>query len=513
MKLRPYTQEQIETADRRIRATCHEKQSAFVFDTAKRLSLLCGRGAGKTSAELMRIVRAMLRRRGNCLYVAATRESAERIAWIDLKRIVEALGLGVPARAFNESKLRLTLPNGSTLQLFGADDKGDIQKLRGTTFLEVAIDECASIKSEILREMLQEVVGPRLIGTLVLLGTPGKRLDGMFWEATAPGQTEHRPYVERHRPEFAGWKKWSSHAWSTRDGVDAGIKAIIEIYAAQLEEKERNGWSDTSPIWLREYLGHWIGDDTQNVYVFKPYDEHGKEFNVWTPELDVQGFAKPPIEPKDIGYAIGLDIGFKDAFALEVFAFSYSDPKRVLWHVYEVYRQRLYANAIAKILIGEELSHDKYGGIIGHIGWPDVMVGDFAGAGGALLEELKVIYGITIVPADKTMRQKDNSIELLNSALYDGQIKIIKGSNLANEMSTLQWAVDANNRRLENKHQSNHACDATLYLRNAVSPLLASAAAAPPPIKPTHRAPDEDVVPQPEVSYGGDADSMYQSEW
>jgi hypothetical protein len=514
MKLKSYTVEQCDLIDKRIRKTCFKQTEDCVFDPSKYVSILCGRGAGKTSTELMRMVRAMVRRdRALCIYVAATRESAERIAWADLKRIVN--GLGLSGAKFNESKLTLTLPNGSLLMLFGADDLSDVDKLRGKTYHEVAIDECASIKLEILRYLLDEVVGWRLVGAVVLLGTPGDRLDGMFYLATAPGTGEHRAYADRHLPEYAGWMKWSSHAWSILDGVAAGIQALIELNIVQLELIARNGWSETNPIVQRERHGKWAADSTTNVYIYRAYDENGQEFNQWSPKKTPQGFAILPDTFKDWGYGIGLDMGHTDKFALEVFAFSYSDPSRRLYHVYEVYRGGMYANAIAKLLIGEDLNHSKYGGIFGQIGWPDVMAGDYAGRGGSLLDELDKIYGIKVPAADKPYKYKDNAIELLNSTLYDRQMVVMKDSALANEMSTLQWTVDAQGKRTENKAQANHACDAALYIRGALIPLLASATAdvAPKsaPMTAAAAAEAEDQYePKVEQSYG-DADSLYGS--
>lgn len=508
-----YTAEQIATCDRRIRKTCHPKQRAFCFDDARRISLLTGRGAGKTSGELMRMLRCMVSRAGsNCLYIASTRDSAERLAWRDLKRIVSE-SLRLSNAVFNESKLSLILPNGSTLLLFGCDDKGDIQKLRGITWHEVAIDEVASIRIELLQELLIEVIGPRMVGTIVLLGTPGKRLEGLFYEATRPGSDQHRSWIDRELPEYAGWIKWSSHAWNIKDGVDAGIEAMIELYTEQLLTKEREGWSDSNPYWLREYMGQWASDSSSNVYIYRPHDDAGKEHNQWSPKINAAGFAVLPDTVKDWGYGIGIDVGFKDAFALEVFAFSYSDPSRTLYHVHEIYRTRLYAQAIAKLLIGEDLNHDRYGGIVKAIGWPDAMVGDFAGSGGALLDELRTVYGITIKPADKPYRYKDNAIELMNSDFHDGRIKIMKGSSLANELLALQWVVDAYGKRQENKAQSNHATDAAMYIRNALAVMLPSAAAPGSSGTPTaanDNAPriDEDIVTPREPEYG-DADRMY----
>jgi hypothetical protein len=512
-RIKSYTVEQADNIDKRIRKTCHPKQEAFCFDTASRISLLCGRGAGKTSAELMRMMRAMVRRdRANCIYVASTRDSVERIAWADLKRIVSALGMS-DAR-FNETKLTLTLPNGSTLRLFGADDMSDIDKLRGVTWHEVAIDECASIKLEILSYLLDEVIGWRLVGAIVLLGTPGDRLDGLFYLASAPGTGEHRPYASRDLPEYANWIKWSSHAWSILDGVAAGITAMIELNEKQLEHIAKKGWTLTNPIVLREREGKWAADNTLNVYIYRAYDDDGKEFNQWTPRKNQLGYAILPDTFKDWGYGIGFDLGHVDKTAVEVFAFSYTDPARRLYHVYEVYRGGMYANALAKLLIGDALDLNKLGGIFGQIGWPDVMAADYAGHGGALMTELATVYGINVPAADKPYKYKDNAIALQNSALYERQIVVMKDSALATEMSTLQWVTDAQNKRVENSAQANHACDAALYLRNAVAPLLAPASGgdtSPPtssrPAPPRPREDDEHGESQ-QQNYG-DADSLY----
>ncbi len=445
----------------------------------------------------------------NCLFIAATRDSAERLVWLDLKRIL-SVSLRLPGASFNESKLTCSLPNGSRLMLFGCDDKSDIQKLRGITYHEVGIDEVASIKKELLRELLEEVIGPRMVGTLALIGTPGKELEGLFYEATRPAGTEHRAWSDRELPEYAGWDKWSSHSWTIRDGVDAGIAAMAEIHAAQLATIVRDGLSETNPYRMREYDGRWAADSTANVYLYRPHNDDGTEFNQWSPKLNAAGFAILPDTYKDWGYGIGIDVGFKDAFALEVFAFSYSDPSRTLYHVFEIYRTRLYAQAIAKLLIGEELSHERYGGIMGAIGWPDVIVGDFAMAGGALLAELQQVYGIVVAAADKPYKYKENAIELMNSDFYDGRIKIMKGSKLSEELLALRWVADPYGKRQENKGQANHGCDAAMYLRNALAAMLPSAGAPPTP-KSAPARDDDDIIAT--LDAPRDADRMYANDW
>jgi hypothetical protein len=505
-----YTADQIAAIDVRIARQCHPKQRDFVFDPAFWISLLCNRGAGKTIAAVLRLIRCLVAGSDRAaLFIAETREEAERLAWRDLKRIVAALRL--TGARFNESDLTLTLPNGSYLQLYGCDDKKDISKLRGVTWNEVIVDETASIKNALLEELLFEVVGPRAIGAIVLQGTPGKRKMGLFYEATGFALPSHRPYADRAtRPEA----QWSSHRWRIEDGVAAGIEAMAKLHKKQQEDLARFGWGPDHPRRKREYEGEWAEDDTQFVYAYKPLADDGGDWNQWDPKRDGHGFAILPKEFRDVGYGIGLDIGYKDAFALEIAAFSYTDPSRRLYHVYEVYRTRIYARELARLLLGEDLKLDKPGGIIGAIGWPAVMVGDFAGAGGALLDELKNVYGIIVKAVDKPYKYKDNSIELLNGEFIDGRQRILKGSALATELGNLQWSVDAYGKRIEDKGQANHGCDAWMYLRNEVAPLLPAASTpetAPPPKTAMQRYVEDDEIRPAQPTYG-DADMMYSDD-
>src|SRR5262245_28794548 len=122
---RPYTAEQLATLDRRIRLTCFDAQRAYVFDPSTRVSLLVGRGGGKTIAKLLRLVRAMVTTPdANAFFIAATRNSAERLIWRDLKRVISD-SLRMRDAKFHEADLALELPNGARMFLIGCDDKAD----------------------------------------------------------------------------------------------------------------------------------------------------------------------------------------------------------------------------------------------------------------------------------------------------------------------------------------------------------------------------------------------------
>jgi hypothetical protein len=172
-----------------------------------------------------------------------------------------------------------------------------------------------------------------------------------------------------------------------------------------------------------------------------------------------------------------MDMGHSDPFALDVFAYSPTFPK--LCHVYGFDRRSMHPGPIAQLLIGEQLDHDNYGGIIGAIGWPDGMVADTAGLGGMILDELEKVYGIKIKPADK--KNKFDAIELFNGDLIDGKILILKGSRLEEQLQDLQWVTDDYGNLKEDRSARNDHADAAIYARREAQHLFQEAPKPGPP--------------------------------
>lgn len=469
---------------------CHPKQRSFVEDPHRRVSALVGRRGGKTTGQRARFLLRMFRTpRAQCVYIALTRPSAEELMWGPLKDVCERLGLRVGIDvSFNETKLKMTLlRNGSTLRIVGADDKKEIEKLRGHKFHEVAIDEAASFSARLLENLIDRVIGPALgdyKGCLVMFGTPGHILDGPFYEATRPGSPSHRRYEDRELPEYARWLSWSSHQWTLLDGAPY-VPAMASAWEEALIEKEAKGWSDTHPVWCREWLGRWAADATENVYKYRAHLDDGAAWNQWDPKrVGPMQVAELPPGFSDWCFGFGMDMGHGDPFALEAFAFSPSDTSRTLYHVFEFQRREMYARLIADLLLGEERDHDRPAGVIGALGWPIGMVADLAGLGDSVLDELRMVYGITIKGAEKGYKYKFPAIELFNGDLIDGRVKILKGSILETQMLNLQWRADEYGALTENKTQANDASDAAIYCRLLVAHLFdAGKVAAPPPVK------------------------------
>ncbi len=172
----------------RLIEDCHPEQRDFVCDSARRIVALVGRGGGKTTGGRARLVKRLLTsQRARTVYIATTRDHAQRLMWEPLKELFSKLGF-VAGRdvKYNETKLQVTIPKtGSFLWLFGADKPKEIEKLRGLAFHEVHIDEAASYSTGLLEILITQIVGPRLGdygGCVCVYGTPGNRLQGLFYK-------------------------------------------------------------------------------------------------------------------------------------------------------------------------------------------------------------------------------------------------------------------------------------------------------------------------------------------
>lgn len=483
---------------RTLLEACHPFQHDAALDEALRISILAGRGGGKTVVLRVRaLIKLVSIPRARIIYAATSRPEAERLNWEPLKQVVDELGLR-DEFSFNEGKLRCTCKRtGATYQLVGIDDKKEVNKYRGQPFDEVQVDEAASHDITLLEMFLDRAVGPRLgerRGCIVLAGTPGHVLRGRFYEVTRKGSELHRPYGQRNDAEFAGWIGWSSHAWSMLDVLalphaDRLYPALVLNWEAALIEKQRQGWSDNNPIWMREYLGLWASDHTTSMYTYQAHNEDGTPFNRWSLLGDLKfdpgdwgdngktiqvlklALARLPKEFDDWLFGYGADLGSRDPFALTILAFSPSDPWRRFFHVFSFERRRMYIGLIAELLIGPEAvkrvlrkePFGELGGLFSLTGWPVAAVADLAGLGQLVLDELAKVYGIRFTPAEK--KNKPGAVELFNSDLVDGRMFIIGDSPLEEQLASLQWKPDQYDQPKEDKAVANHSADSATYIR------------------------------------------------
>jgi phage terminase large subunit len=128
--------------------------------------MVCHRRAGKTVASVNELVlRAMFTKKKNAryAYVAPFYSQAKDIAWVYLKEATANFATRV-----RESDLRVELPNGAWITLYGADNP---DRLRGLYFMGVVLDEYGDCRPSIWDEVLIHTLADHN-GWALFIGTP-----------------------------------------------------------------------------------------------------------------------------------------------------------------------------------------------------------------------------------------------------------------------------------------------------------------------------------------------------
>jgi hypothetical protein len=97
-------------------------------------------------------------------YIAPTFKQAKSIAWDYMKQFTAK----IPATRFNETELRVDLPNGARITLLGAENSDG---LRGIYLDGCVIDEYANIEGKLFAEIIRPALSDRK-GYCVFIGTP-----------------------------------------------------------------------------------------------------------------------------------------------------------------------------------------------------------------------------------------------------------------------------------------------------------------------------------------------------
>lgn len=384
-------------------------QLAFIDDPSRFKLALTTRRAGKTvSCAASLIATALEEPFLVCLYITLSRTNAKKIVWRELKKIDRQFGLGFE---FNESELSAQAANGSIIYCSGASDRTEIEKFRGLAIKLCYIDECQSFP-DYIRDLIDDVLAPALMdhaGTLCLIGTPGPVPTGFFYEASQGGY-------------------WSKHTWSFWDNPH--IKNAKKVYE---EELRRKGVGPDNPSIQREWFGKWVLDTDSLVYQYKAQRNHYET-----------------LPHGKLNYILGVDLGFNDADAIAVLAWSDSSPTTYLVEE-KVTRKQGISDLVAQI----EVLRNKY----------DVskIVVDQGGLGKKIAEELSKRYKISVQAAEKV--RKVEFIELMNDCLRTGTLLAKKESRFAEDCMKVEWDSDKStpDKKVISKRFHSDICEAVLY--------------------------------------------------
>lgn len=361
-------------------------QSAFVDDSSQFVSALCTRRAGKTNGLALRFKRTMDHFPGSLSrYIALTRDSAKDIMWPVLQEMDATHNWNAK---FIESSLTMVLPNQAKLRLMGADMKNFVRRLRGAKSPAVAIDEAQEFETAHLENLVENVLTPTLAdyGTeswLALTGTPGPIPRGLFYEATQ------------------GLQGYSVHQWSCyANPYLKDIKAFVE----RLKIKKK--WTESTPAYVREWLGRWVLD----------MDSLMIRYNAAENSFET-------LKPASYDFIMGIDLGFNDADAIAIIGWSETSKTSFLVQECIVHGQEITPLVDQIVSLGKRYAVSK-------------MIIDEGGLGKKIAEELRRRHQIPVQAADKA--RKMENVALLNDALRTGMFKARSDSQFAKDSYQLQ---------------------------------------------------------------------------
>lgn len=181
-------------APRPLQRAIHEQLEATRFVVA-----VCHRRFGKTVAAVNHLLKCALlctKLRGRFYYIAPTFRQGKAVAWDYLKHYSAV----IPQVEVNESELRVDLPTGGQVRIFGADNP---DSLRGLYADGVVLDEYGMMAPNAFSEVIRPLLADRK-GWALFIGTPNGK--NQFYEIAqhAKAAPEDWAFVE-HKVSATGY--------------------------------------------------------------------------------------------------------------------------------------------------------------------------------------------------------------------------------------------------------------------------------------------------------------------
>lgn len=346
------------------------------------------------------------------LYLGLTLDSVSEIIWDVMKDLNDQGKYGCK---FNEVRKSVRFPNGSRIRLFGLDTSArQMKKILGQKNRKVTIDEAGSMTQDMIK-ICYQMIDPTLTDLsphswLHLVGTC-ENIPNTFFEKVVTGKETFLP--------------WKVYRWTAYDNPHIAEQwgRQIDLYTQQNPDVIHASWFKT------HYLNQWCSDDELLIIPISPTKNLCKRL----PETHKY-------------YVLGVDLGFNDASAFSVLAYSLNSPvcyvvqsfKESGYDITDVANkikefQRIYP--ITKIIVD---GSNKQG-----------------------VEEIKKRHSIPLNNAEK--QGKATFLRILKDDAIMGKIMLLEGGTgeLLTEWSQLQWKDE--NKQAEDPRCQNHLSDATLY--------------------------------------------------
>lgn len=191
--------------------------------------------------ELIKRALMCAKKDGRYAYVAPFYKQAKSVAWDYVKRYSAV----IPDISINEAELRVDYPNGSRLQLFGADNA---DALRGVFFDGIVADEYGDWKPSVWGYVIRPALADRQ-GWAIIIGTPKGR--NQFYEAYAAASKSNEWLAMMVRASESGLlpqteldslrKELTDDAWRQEMECDFDAALPGAIFGKELYELEQSG--------------------------------------------------------------------------------------------------------------------------------------------------------------------------------------------------------------------------------------------------------------------------------
>lgn len=400
----------------RLRDPLFHKQNEVLSDRGNRFKAInCTRRSGKSFSEAidhMEVCEEFPESR--TVYAGLTGDSVAEIIWDVFKTLNRVGGYGCK---FNETKHIIFHPNGSRTRLIGLDSSvKEMRKVLGQKLRKFSIDEAGSITQD-MKKLCYQMVMPALTDLapnswLTILGTC-ENIPNTFFEKVTNGE-------ERGR-------KWKVYKWTAYENPH-----MVKQWTAEIKDilKENPLVKDAS--WFKtHYLNEWCSDD---------------ELIIIKLDKDKRNYADILPQDKKWFYVLGVDLGFNDATAFSVIAYTYKHPEAFVIRTYK--ESELDFTGVAEHIRNLQRQYP----------FTKIIVD---GANKQGVEEIKNRHHIPLEPAEKS--DKATYLRLLRDDVIEARLKVLEFEcgELITEWKALQWR-DTDKEKEDDRCQ-NHLSDATLY--------------------------------------------------
>jgi len=394
-----------------IQLTDKQKQAVALILENRYTLLYGGSRGGKTFAEIYFIVVAALQCPSTWLVARRYAKDVKESIW---KRTLKDVLLGFGLKynkdyKTNEQDMDLKFPNGSVIKCAGLDDKERVDKILGTEFTGIFLNESQDIPWYTVRTLRT-----RLSEKNAFTQKWGNKLICDL-NPTSSSHWTHRLFLEHVDPETLEPVKFPERYVSLQvspyDNEENLSKEYIEAELESLSGEARK----------RFLLGEY--SEVSELQVFNPVNYF----------KDADFFKWASGRENEVRFVAGLDIGYEDADALSVIA--YIDGDESTWLVYE-YKAR--KKTITELEDAMNSACDYIRKWLPQASFSIDVYGDTGGGGKKVVKEINTVFAFPIVPAYKI--DKRSAIDLLQEEVNNpGRLHIRLGGPFATECGQIIW--------------------------------------------------------------------------